>query len=246
MPYADPTVFVVDPDASVRASLESVIHRAGWTPETFASAGAFLARRPSLGPSCLLLDVALPNLAGLDLLRRLGAEFGATPVIATASQSDVPTTVRAMRAGAAEFLVKPLADDEVLAAVRHALACSRAALEREAELREFRKRHASLSGREREVMARVVAGHLNKRIAAALGISEITVKAHRGKVMRKMRSDSLAELVIMALKLGIPPLPAVTPPAAVAARTSNGATGLPDLRDLTSRGGPPAAFAAAR
>jgi FixJ family two-component response regulator len=211
MLHLHPTVFVVDPDVSVRASLEAVIRLAGWTPATLGSAAAFLARRPAMGPSCLVVDITLPEFAGFELLRRIAADRKATPVIAVAGYSDIPMTVRAMKAGADEFLVKPLAEDVVLAAVRHAITRSRATLDQEAELLELRNRYDSLSGREREVMTRVVAGHLNKRIGSALGISEITVKAHRGKVMRKMRAKSLAELVLMAMRL--PPAPvASTPP----------------------------------
>jgi FixJ family two-component response regulator len=203
----NPTVFVVDPDASVRASLEAVIRPAGWTPETFASAAAFLARRAPMGPSCLVVEITLPELDGFDLLRRIAADRKETPIIAVADHGDIPMTVRVMRAGAVEFLMKPLADDVLLTAVGHALARSRATLDREAESLELRRRYDSLSGREREVMARVVAGHPNKRIGAALGISEITVKAHRGQAMRKMRAESLAELVMMAMRLRLPPVP---------------------------------------
>ena len=214
MLHLNPTVFVVDPDASVRASLEAAIRLTGWTPATFESVGAFLAHRPPTGPSCLVVEVTLPELAGFDLLRRISADRTATPIIAVAGHSDIPMTVGAMKAGAVEFLMKPLTGDVVLTAVAHAIARSRATLDREAELVELRNRYDSLSGREQEVMVWVVTGHLNKRIGSTLGISEITVKAHRGKVMRKMRAQSLAELVLMAMRLRLPPAPvASTPPA---------------------------------
>jgi FixJ family two-component response regulator len=236
----NPTVFIIDPDASVRASLEAVIRRAGWTPDTFASAGGFLTRQRRMVPSCLVLEVALPDLDGVDLVRRMAAERKETPIIALAGQGDVPMTVRAMKAGAADVLTKPLADAVLLPAIGHALARSRAVLAHEADLRELRKRHDSLSDREREVMGQVVAGHLNKRIAAALGISEITVKAHRGKAMRKMGADSLAKLVTMAMRLRLPPVSSTGALAAASPHVGYGMIG------LTGRGSPPSAFATAR
>ena len=189
-----PVVFVVDDDVSVRESLELLILSAGWKPETFASAEDFLGRSPIDGPSCLVLDVTLPNLNGLDLQSRI-IDRTDMPIIFITGYGDVPTTVRAMKAGAVEFLTKPLADDVLQNAIEQAIERSRVTLAREAELRALRRLHSSLTPREQEVMALVVAGLLNKQIAATLGISEITVKAHRGQVMRKMQVGSLADLV---------------------------------------------------
>ncbi len=197
-----PIVFVVDDDVSVREALDLLIRTAGWQPETYASAEAFLARRRALAPSCLVLDVSLPDLNGLDLQKRIGADRSDLPIIFITGYGDVPMTVRAMKAGAVEFLTKPFGDDALLGAIASAIERSRVALEQQAELQVLRSSYASLSGREREVMALVVAGRLNKQIAGELRISEITVKAHRGKVMRKMGADSLADLVKMAQRLG--------------------------------------------
>jgi FixJ family two-component response regulator len=198
---ATPMVFVVDDDLSVRESLEGLIRFEGWHPETFASASDFLAQPRVLAPSCLILDVSLPDLSGLDLQRLVAVDRMDMPIIFITGYGDVPMTVQAMKAGAAEFLTKPFDDEVLLQAIRQAIEYSRAALEKEAALRVLENRHASLSRREREVMDLVVTGLLNKQIAGELGISEITVKAHRGQVMRKMYASSLADLVTMAARL---------------------------------------------
>jgi len=193
-------VFVVDDDASVRESLEALIRSAGWQPETFASAPEFLSRPKAVLPCCLVLDVRLPGLSGLELQKQL-AERADMPIIFITGHGDVPTTVQAMKAGAVEFLTKPFDGDVLLNAIRDAIERSRAALRLEAEMRVVRNCYDSLTPRERDVMALVVAGLLNKQIGGELGISEITVKAHRGRVMRKMKADSLPDLVTMAAKL---------------------------------------------
>ena len=195
-----PIVFVVDDDVSVRESLELLIDVAGWQPETFASAEEFLAHPRVLTPNCLVLDVSLPDLNGLDL-QKLVADRIEMPIIFITGYGDVPITVRAMKAGAVEFLTKPLAEEALLGAIRHAIERSQTALGNEAEIQALRGRYASLTPREREVMALVVSGLLNKQVGFELGISEITVKGHRGKVMLKMKADSVADLVKMAVRL---------------------------------------------
>lgn len=200
MPQITPIVFIVDDDVSVRESLDSLIRFEGWQSETFATAEEFLSRPRTDAPSCLVLDVGLPDLNGLDLQKRLSGRAD-MPIIFITGYGDVPTTVRAMKAGAVEFLTKPFADDVLLNAIREAVARSQAALADASDLRVLGERHASLSRREREVMALVVSGLLNKQIAGELGISEITVKAHRGQVMRKMKAKSLAELVRLSSRL---------------------------------------------
>jgi FixJ family two-component response regulator len=206
-PMANPTpiVFVVDDDISVRESLELLIRCAGWQPETFASAQEFLARPRLLVPSCLVLDVTLPGLNGLDLQKRIAVDRIDMPIIFITGHGDVPTTVQAMKAGAVEFLTKPFGDDVLLSAIRHAIERSRASLGNEAEMQVLRDRYASLTPREREVMALVASGLLNKQVGGELGISEITVKAHRGQVTRKMKADSIADLVNMAARLRLVP-----------------------------------------
>jgi FixJ family two-component response regulator len=200
-----PIVFIVDDDVSVRESLELLVRCEDWQPETFASAQEFLDYPRVHVPNCLVLDVSLPGLNGLELQRRIAVERTEMPIIFITGHGDVPMTVQAMKAGAVEFLTKPLNDDVLLTAIRAALERSRVALRLEAELRGLRDRYASLSQRERQVMVLVVSGLLNKQIGGELGISEITVKAHRGKVMQKMMAGSLADLVKMATRLRLAP-----------------------------------------
>jgi FixJ family two-component response regulator len=205
VPDSDPVVFIVDDDVSVRESLEALIGFAGWRPEVFASAEEFLARPRAYCPSCLILDVSLPELNGLDLQKLLAADRSDMPIIFITGHGDIPMTVRAMKAGAVEFLTKPIDDEALLNAIRHAIERSKAELGSEAELQELRDRWASLTPREREVVELVVSGLLNKQVGYKLGISEITVKAHRGKAMLKMNADSLADMVRMAARLGLTP-----------------------------------------
>jgi FixJ family two-component response regulator len=202
-----PIIFVVDDDVSVRESLELLIKSAGWRPETFVSAQEFLSRPHRPAPCCLVLDVTLPGLSGLELQKQL-AERTDMPIVFITGHGDVPMTVQAMKAGAVEFLTKPFKDDALLDAIRSAIEHSRVALRLDSEMRLLRDRYESLTPREREVMALVVSGLLNKQVGGELGISEITVKAHRGQVMRKMKADSLPDLVTMAARLGLRAVPA--------------------------------------
>jgi FixJ family two-component response regulator len=204
MPDLTSIVFVIDDDVSVRESLELLIKSAGWRAETFESGQGFLSRPRVRVPCCLLLDVTLPGLNGLELQQQL-AERTDMPIIFITGHGDIPMTVRAMKAGAIEFLTKPLKHDVLVNAICGALDRSRAALRHDSEIQELRDCYALLTPRERDVMTLVVAGLLNKQVGGELGISEITVKAHRGQVMRKMKADSLPDLVTMAARLGILP-----------------------------------------
>jgi FixJ family two-component response regulator len=200
--HATPIVFVVDNDGSVRESLELLLRCEGWEPETFASAQEFLNRPRPVVPSCLVLDVFLPGLNGLDLQKRVALERTDMPIIFITSHGDVPTSVQAMKAGAVEFLMKPFEHNVLVDAIRESLDRSRLALAREMQMRSLGNHYALLTRRERQVMALVVSGLLNKQVGGELGISEITVKAHRGRVMQKMGAQSLADLVNMFAKLG--------------------------------------------
>jgi FixJ family two-component response regulator len=199
--HTSPIVFVIDDDISVRESVELLLRHQGFAVETFISAQEFLARPRTAAPSCLVLDISLPDLNGLDLQKRVAQERHDMPIIFITGYGDIPMTVQAMKAGAVEFLTKPFGDDVLLNAIRNAIERSRVLLARDAEIRELKACYARLTSREREVMALVVTGLLNKQVGSELGISEITVKAHRGSMMRKMNADSLPELVSMAGRL---------------------------------------------
>ncbi len=201
MGQTPPIVFVVDDDISVRESLELLLRHEGLGVETFVSAQEFLNRSRTTGPSCLLLDISLPGLNGLELQKRIAVERHEMPIIFITGHGDIPMTVQAMKAGAVEFLTKPYSDEVLLNAIRKAIERSNALLDRDAEIRALKARYACLTTREREVMALVVIGLPNKQVGGELGISEITVKAHRGSMMRKMKAESLAELVSIATRL---------------------------------------------
>jgi FixJ family two-component response regulator len=214
MSPASPVVFVVDDDISIRESLELLIGSTGWQVEIFASALEFLARPRLFAPNCLVLDVSLPGLNGLDLQKRIAVERPDLPIIFMTGHGDIPMTVRAMKAGAVEFLTKPFNDECLLNAIANALERSRAIVDRETETRMLRSRYALLTSRERQVMSLVISGLLNKQVGGELGISEITVKAHRGSMMRKMQAESLAELINMAARLRLAPSLAEEAPVA--------------------------------
>jgi len=201
MASAKPIVLVVDDDLSVRESLELLIQSEGWGVKTFASAQEFLDSPRAVAPSCLLLDISLPGLTGLELQRRIAVERTDMPIIFITGHGDVAKTVQAMKAGAVEFLTKPFDSEELLTAIKQALERSHFALTQEAEMKQLRGRYDSLTPRERQVMTLVVCGLLNKQVGSELGISEITVKAHRGQVMQKMKANSVADLVKMAERL---------------------------------------------
>ena len=203
MPPTIPTVVVVDDDISIRESLELLIQNEGWQPALFESAQEFLAQLPTVVPSCLILDVNLPDLSGLDIQQRISDKKSSTPIIFITGYGDIPTSVRAMKAGAAEFLTKPLDDEIMIGAIREAVLRSQANLQQEGAQRQLQERFALLTRREREVMNLVVKGLMNKQVGFELHISEITVKAHRGKVMEKMQATTFVDLVNMAGKLGI-------------------------------------------
>jgi FixJ family two-component response regulator len=203
LPLSTPVVFVVDDDVSTRESLEALILSGGWAAETFACARSFLSRPRARVANCLILDLNLPDLNGLDLQRLISAQRSETPIIFVTGCSDVPIAVKAMKAGACEFMIKPFRSDLLLVAIENCIERSKAELMRRSQIEAMKDRYRSLSHREREVMSLVAAGLLNKQVGFELGISEITVKAHRGRVMRKMNARSLPDLVVAAARLGL-------------------------------------------
>ncbi len=203
MLHTTPIVFVVDDDHSVREALESLVRQAGWRPQVFESAHQFLAHPRALVPSCLVLDVTLPGLSGLELQSLIAGDRIDMPIIFITGHADVPMTVKAMKAGAIEFLTKPIPEDVLISAIESAIAHSRKALEQQRQMQVLRGLYSKLTPREREVMALVVRGLLNKQVGGELGMAEITVKAHRGQIMRKMNAASFADLVTMAAQLGL-------------------------------------------
>ena len=215
---SDAIIAIVDDDASVREGLQSLIRSAGWRVETFVSAQEFLGRLGAQAPSCLILDLQLPGLSGLDLQNRMAKGGLEIPIVFLTGHGDIPASVQAMKAGAVEFLTKPLDEQKLLQAIQEAIERDRRTRQQHAEIRELRERHESLTAREQQVMQEVVAGRLNKQIGSELGISEITVKAHRGKVMRKMKADSFAALVNMAATLNVAPAQESQPSAHHASR----------------------------
>jgi FixJ family two-component response regulator len=205
LPQPTPMVFVVEDDASVREALAGLIRSAGWNVEVYVSADEFLARPRADGPSCLVLDVGLPGLSGLDLQSRMAELHQDIPIVFITGHGDIPMSVRAMKAGAVEFLTKPFIDQDLLDGIQVAIERDRIARSEEAQLRELRECYASLTPREQQVLELVISGRLNKQAAAELGISEITIKVHRGRVMAKMRATSLPDLVNRAAKLKLRP-----------------------------------------